>query len=60
MVKNGVSTQLTNAGGVPFFAVPIDAGPRTMDYNALFIAGTYSLTIAGECQKRVNRCSCTT
>lgn len=43
MVKNGVSTQLTNGDGSPFFAVPVNVGPRTMDYNALFNAGTYTL-----------------
>jgi len=41
MVKNGVSTPITNGG--PLYAVPGNAGPRTMDYNALFTAGTYSL-----------------
>jgi len=40
MVKGGVSTVVTN--GAPTYAVPANAGPRTMDYNALFTAGTYS------------------
>ncbi|MGI8602963.1 MAG: DUF4331 domain-containing protein [Verrucomicrobiales bacterium] len=43
MVTGGVSTPITNAGGSPFFAVPTNVGPRTMDYGALFTAGTYSL-----------------
>ncbi len=34
--------QITNHDGSPFFAVPANAGPRTMDYPALFKAGTYS------------------
>jgi hypothetical protein len=43
MVKNGGSTPILNAGGAPFFAVPGNAGPRTMDYQALFGLGTYVL-----------------
>ncbi|RNC66700.1 MAG: DUF4331 domain-containing protein [Desulfuromonadales bacterium] len=43
MVKGGVSTPLTNTTGGPFFAVPANVGPRTMDYVQLFNAGTYSL-----------------
>ncbi len=41
VVKNGVSTPLTNASGQPLYAVPTNVGPRTMDYTALFNAGTY-------------------
>jgi hypothetical protein len=37
------STQLTNSDGSPFFAVPTNNGPRTMDYGKLFDAGTYQL-----------------
>ena len=44
MVKNGVSTPIT--GATPFYAVPTNAGPRTMDYPALFIQGTYSTSTA--------------
>jgi hypothetical protein len=44
MVKSGVTTPITGAG--PFFAVPANAGPRTMDYNALFNAATYSTNTA--------------
>jgi hypothetical protein len=43
MVKGGVITPIT-AGG-PLYAVPANAGPRTMDYNALFNAGIYSATL---------------
>ena len=32
---------LTNSGGEPFYAVPGNAGPRTMDYAALYEQGTY-------------------
>jgi len=42
MVKNGVETPIVNNDGSPFFTVPANAGPRTMDYAALFRAGTYS------------------
>jgi hypothetical protein len=31
----------------PFYAVPPNAGPRTMNYGALFTAGTYSTTTTG-------------
>ena len=37
MVKGGVVTPLT--GGGPFYAVPANVGPRTMDYDALFNRG---------------------
>lgn len=39
MVKGGVATPLT---GGPFFAVPANVGPRTMDYQALFNAAIRS------------------
>jgi hypothetical protein len=42
MVKGGVSTPVTGLGSSPFFAVPANVGPRTMDYDALFSAGTYT------------------
>ncbi len=42
MIKNGVFTQLTNSDGSPFYAVPANAGPRTMVYTTLFNAGTYT------------------
>jgi hypothetical protein len=41
MIKGGVATDV--AGGSTLFSVPANAGPRTMDYNALFNEGTYSL-----------------
>ena len=46
LVKNGVSTPITRAGGGAFFAVPANVGPRTMDYPALFTQGTYSTSTA--------------
>ena len=45
IVKNGVSTPVTNASGSPFFAVPANVGPRTMDYQALFHKGIYSTNL---------------
>jgi hypothetical protein len=42
MVRSGISTELV-AGG-PLYAVPANAGPRTMNYSALFNAGTYTTT----------------
>lgn len=39
MIKDGVATPITASG--PFFAVPANVGPRTMDYEALFDAATY-------------------
>ena len=48
MVKNGVSTQLTNSTGNPLFAVPSNIGSRTMpNYTALAEQGIYSLNGAG-------------
>lgn len=41
MAKGGASTPITQSSG-PFYAVPANVGPRTMDYTALFNAGTYS------------------
>lgn len=43
MVTGGLSTALPATGGTPLFAVPANVGPRTMDYEALFNAGTYEL-----------------
>ncbi len=45
LVKGGVSTPVLNASGGPFFAVPVNAGPRTMDYGALFAKGTYTTNL---------------
>jgi hypothetical protein len=38
------SVELKNADGSPFFALPTNNGPRTMDYDALFKAATYQLS----------------
>ena len=46
MVKNGISTPITNASGGSLFAVPANVGPRTMDYNQLFQKGTYNTNMA--------------
>lgn len=43
MVRGSLATSLTSADGSPFYAVPANVGPRTMDYAALFAAGTYKL-----------------
>jgi hypothetical protein len=43
MYKNGVPTNLTPPSS-SLYAVPANPGPRTMDYEALFKAGTYSLS----------------
>jgi hypothetical protein len=43
MIKGGVATALTS-GTTPFFAVPANVGPRTMNYDALFNAGTYNIS----------------
>jgi hypothetical protein len=45
MIKGGIATPITKAGGGPFFAVPANVGPRTMDYNALFNQAIYSTSI---------------
>src|SRR5580700_6918729 len=37
------ATELKNSDGSPFFAVPANNGPRTMDYDKLFDAATYHL-----------------
>jgi hypothetical protein len=45
MVKNGVSTPLTNSSGNPLIAVPSNVGPRTMpNYPALAAQGIYTLS----------------
>ena len=40
MIKGGVATPIT--GTAPFFAVPSNVGPRTINYPMLFAAGTYT------------------
>jgi len=42
MVKKGVVTPIVNSEGSPFFAVPANAGPRTINYGAVYAAGTYN------------------
>lgn len=42
MIKNGVVTPIANGDGSPFYAVPANAGPRTINYAALYQAGTYT------------------
>ncbi|MDX2267783.1 MAG: DUF4331 domain-containing protein [Bryobacter sp.] len=44
MVRNGNATVMSNINGKPFYAVPSNVGPRTMDYKALFNEGTYEMT----------------
>jgi len=44
MIKGGVSTPIGGSG--PFYAVPANVGPRTMDYNALFNAAIYPTALA--------------
>jgi len=47
MVKDGISTEIVNTDGSPFYAVPADPGPRTMHYADLYAAGTYTSTNEG-------------
>ena len=44
MIRNGQATVLANGDGAPFYAVPANTGSRTMDYEALYKAGTYALS----------------
>ena len=46
LVKGGIATPITRAGGGTFYAVPANAGPRTMNYAALFAKGTYATNLA--------------
>jgi hypothetical protein len=41
VIKGGIATDLPSITGEPLFAVPANVGPRTMNYEALFAAGTY-------------------
>src|SRR5580698_5636645 len=47
MIKHGVATAIRNSDGSPFYAVPANAGPRTMKYADLYAAGTYTETNKG-------------
>lgn len=42
MIQNGHVTPIVNSDGSPFYAVPANAGPRTMNYAALYQKGTYT------------------
>ncbi len=42
MIKGGVSTVLANSASGPFYALPANVGPRTMNYPALFGQATYT------------------
>jgi hypothetical protein len=44
MTKGGNATVMSNVDGRPFYAVPANVGPRTMDYKALFNQGIYEMT----------------
>lgn len=45
LLKGGVATPISNNTAQPFFAVPANVGPRTIDYSALFNAGTFSTSL---------------
>jgi hypothetical protein len=47
MIKHGVATPIMNSDGSPFYAVPANAGPRTINYADLYAAGTYANTNEG-------------
>jgi hypothetical protein len=47
MIKHGVATPIRNKDGSPFYAVPANAGPRTLKYADLYAAGTYTDTNEG-------------
>ena len=43
LLKNGHATEIAKSDLTPFYAVPANVGPRTMDYPALVAEGTYSM-----------------
>jgi len=47
LIKGGLSTPIVNSDGSPFYVVPANAGPRTMNYADLYAAGTYTNTKHG-------------
>src|SRR6202162_49956 len=47
MIRNGEATPIVNRDGSPFYAVPANAGPRTIKYADLYAAGTYTETNEG-------------
>ncbi len=42
MIKSGSGSRIEGTG--PFYALPANVGPRTMDYSALFSQATYTTT----------------
>jgi len=47
MIKDGDAVPIRNSDGSPFYAVPANAGPRTINYGDLYAAGTYTDTNKG-------------
>lgn len=45
--ETGATTPVVDPLGATFFAVPADAGPRTMDYDALFRQGVHRVPSMG-------------
>ncbi len=43
MLNKGMAKSIANPSGDPLYAVPANAGPRTMDYGALFDQAVYDL-----------------
>jgi hypothetical protein len=43
VIRNGLATSLSNPDGKPFYVVPANIGPRTLDYKALYDQATYKL-----------------
>jgi hypothetical protein len=47
MIRHGHATPIVNNDGSPFYVVPANAGPRTINYADLYAAGTYTNTNKG-------------
>jgi hypothetical protein len=47
MIRHGYATPIVNNDGSPFYVVPANAGPRTINYADLYAAGTYTSTNEG-------------
>jgi hypothetical protein len=47
LTRPGRTRPIVSAGGGPLYAVPVNVGPRTIDYAALFAAGTYQTAVEG-------------
>jgi len=43
VIRNATGVNMANTDGTPFYAVPANIGARTIDYPALYNAGTYTL-----------------